>query len=507
MIAMGLGYCGFDGNGEPLLPGGEGALALEAVAFFLVADAFAKVFFERWKEVERDVGGLEAFGFGVGDVVDEGAVGAGSGGGSGGLAGGELRGVDAGEQAGGDGLGVALDAGELAGDEEIGAGAKLEGFGEERRCVDIGIAMDLAVAEEGGVLEAGDHAQNAGLLAEFEVVLEADEVVGVGTEVLGAELDGGIRPSSGFWVREAGGLHGAETESVAAAAGGLFDGEAAFEVVEFFGGARCCGAHLKRWCCLRWGTRVCCTQTCNTRMCGGGEVLPRFGGYGFGGGEGVEEGVVLVLGEGAVDVVGGAFVPAGGEVNLVHVDGGGVDDGGDGVVEGEVVGTGDVLEGVGEGLRGERAGGEDGQVGVAVEGEDFFAVDGDVGVTLEALFDAGGEGNAVDCEGVSGGDGAGIGLGEQEAAGGAHLLLEQPGGGVFGLGFKGVGGDEFGEVAGLVGLGGAVRAHLEEVDEMAPGGGLECGFGAGETAADDADLAHMTRITNRCVRTRLHVRP
>ncbi len=59
--------------------------------------------------------------------------------------------------------------------------------------------------------------------------------------------------------------------------------------------------------------------------------------------------VVLFFGEGAVDVVGGAFVVAGGEVDLVHVDGGGVDDGGDGVVEGEVVGAGEALEFGGEG--------------------------------------------------------------------------------------------------------------------------------------------------------------
>jgi hypothetical protein len=49
--------------------------------------------------------------------------------------------------------------------------------------------MDLAVAQEGRVLEAGDHAQDARLLAELEVVLEADEVVAVGAEVFLAELD------------------------------------------------------------------------------------------------------------------------------------------------------------------------------------------------------------------------------------------------------------------------------------------------------------------------------
>ncbi len=103
----------------------------------------------------------------------------------------------------------------------------------------------------------------------------------------------------------------------------------------------------------------------------GGELLPGFLFDLFGGGEGVEEGVVFLFGEGAVDVVGGALVPAGGEVDLVHVDGGGVDDGGDGVVEGEVVGAGEAGELGGEGGAGEGAGGEDGDGVFAglVEGE------------------------------------------------------------------------------------------------------------------------------------------
>ena len=110
--------------------------------------------------------------------------------------------------------------------------------------VDVGVAVDLAVAEEGGVFEAGDEAEDAVLFAEFEVVLEADEVVAVGAEVFLAELDDGVGPAAGFGVGEADGLHGAEAEGVAAAAGGLFDGEAAFEVVEFCG----YGAGWGPWC-------------------------------------------------------------------------------------------------------------------------------------------------------------------------------------------------------------------------------------------------------------------
>ena len=214
-------------------------------------------------------------------------------------------------------------------------GAELERLGEQRGGVDVGVAVDLAVAQEGRVLEAGDEAQDAGLFAELEVVLEADEVVAVGAEVLLAKLDDGVGPAAGLGIGEADGLHGAEAEGVAAAAGGLFDGQAAFEVVNRF-------------------------EVRGSRFEGRRDGFPGFGGDGFGGGEGVEEAVVFLFGEGAVDVVGGAFVVAGGEVDLLHVDGGGVDDGGDGVVEGEMAGAGEAREFGGERGRGERAGGEDG---------------------------------------------------------------------------------------------------------------------------------------------------
>src|SRR6266566_6179688 len=69
------------------------------------------------------------------------------------------------------------------------------------------------------------------------MILKADEVVAVGAEVLLAELHDGVGPLACFGVGQAGGLHGAEAEGVAAAAGGLFNGEAAFEVFEFFGDA------------------------------------------------------------------------------------------------------------------------------------------------------------------------------------------------------------------------------------------------------------------------------
>ena len=52
------------------------------------------------------------------------------------------------------------------------------GFGEQRWRVDVGVAVNLAVAEECRVFEAGDEFQDTILFAELQVILEADEVGG-----------------------------------------------------------------------------------------------------------------------------------------------------------------------------------------------------------------------------------------------------------------------------------------------------------------------------------------
>ena len=311
--------------------------------------------------------------------------------------------------------------------------------------------MDLAVAQERCVFQAGDEAQDALLVAELDVVLEADEVVAVGTQILLAKLNDGVWRDLGAGIAQAHGLHAAEAEGIAAAACNLFNGQAAFEVVEF---------------------------------------LPLLGFDFVRGDERVVEGVVLLLSEGAVDVVCGTLVPTRFEVNAIHVDGAGVDDGCDGVVEGELVCAGESLQFCRECRRGERAGGEDGQrvFAVFIERGDFFADDGDARLGGDAFGDAAGELHAIDGEGVTSGDGAGVSFLQQGRCGEAHLLLEQPGRGVFAFAFEGVGADEFREVAGLVRFGRAVGAHLMEGDFAAETCGLQGGFRAGEASADNFDL-------------------
>ena len=50
-------------------------------------------------------------------------------------------------------------------------------------------------------------------------------------------------------------------------------------------------------------------------------------------------------------------------------------------------------------------------------------MDGDAGFGCDAFGDALGEFDAVDGEGVAGGDGGGVGFGKKDTARSAHLLL------------------------------------------------------------------------------------
>src|SRR5215469_895774 len=95
---------------EPLIPCREGTLALDAMSLFLVADFLAQIVFKWGKEIEGDVRWLEMLAFGVRDVVRERAIGGEARSGLRRFAVGKGRSEASGEEAAGDGFGVALDA-------------------------------------------------------------------------------------------------------------------------------------------------------------------------------------------------------------------------------------------------------------------------------------------------------------------------------------------------------------------------------------------------------------
>ena len=95
---------------------------------------------------------------------------------------------------------------------------------------------------------------------------------------------------------------------------------------------------------------------------------------------------------------------------------------------------------------------------------------------------------AVDGERAAGRQAVPVGGGDDEAAGGAHLPVQQADGVLLVVvGAEGVRADELGEAAGLVGEGADDGAHLVQDDGNAGLGDLPGGLGAGEAAADDVD--------------------
>ena len=169
------------------------------------------------------------------------------------------------------------------------------------------------------------------------------------------------------------------------------------------------------------------------------------------------------------------------------VDGIGFDDGRDGVEEEEALGAAEALNLGGQRVGGKRAGGEDGDAIEVFERGDFLAHDTDQRLGGDGFGGEAGELQAIDGQGVPGGDSGAAGEFHEQRTGVAHLLLEQPGSGVFAVALERVGADQFGEEIGLMRGGVAQRAHLVEIDGEAAAGALPCGFGTGKAGADDAD--------------------
>src|SRR5579883_1026665 len=181
------------------------------------------------QQIESNVGRLVAIGVGAGDIAAERAHRSGGSQRPGLASGGERGGMHPGHQAGRDGLHVTLHARNLTGEKHVRPRAQLQRWREERRRVDVRVAMDLAVAQELGALEAGNHAEDARLLAELQVVLKADQIEAVGAQVFLPQLHRGPGSPSGARVDEPHRLHGTETERIAPAPRQLFDRQAGFE--------------------------------------------------------------------------------------------------------------------------------------------------------------------------------------------------------------------------------------------------------------------------------------
>ena len=129
----------------------------------------------------------------------------------------EGRRVAPGNQSRRRGLDVALDAGNLAGEEQIGPGARLPRFTQYGRSVDVRVAMHHAEAHELGVLETGNQRQHARLFTPLQLRLEPHQAEMVAGQIVLPQLHDGKRRAPGARIGQADRLHRAEPQGVAPA--------------------------------------------------------------------------------------------------------------------------------------------------------------------------------------------------------------------------------------------------------------------------------------------------
>src|SRR4029077_7403179 len=94
---------------------------------------------------------------------------------------------------------------------------QLQSWRKKRRRVDVRIPVNLAKTEKLSMFEARNHAQDARLLAELQVILKADKIVTVGAQIFLPQLHHRVRPPSGPRIHQSHGLHRPKAERVAAA--------------------------------------------------------------------------------------------------------------------------------------------------------------------------------------------------------------------------------------------------------------------------------------------------
>lgn len=267
-----------------------------------------------------------------------------------------------------------------------------------------------------------------------------------GAAVILAELDDGIRQFACTGQFQADRLHGAVAHGIDAAAGHDFDGHAAFkDAVVFFK-------------VVEFGT--------------------------FSRRQGLPESFVFFFGERAVEIVCPTLAVAGGAVDFSHIQGVDGDDRRGGVVEMEVILPGQAADGIGQGVTGQGAAGDDADL-VVRQFRHFFVADGDQGMILEFFRHVLAEGDAVNGQGPASRNAVRIGGIHDERAETAHFFLQKADS-VFNIRCpQGIAADEFCEIFRVVSRRRFDRPHFYEFYRDAAADELPGSFRSGQAGSDD----------------------
>ena len=331
--------------------------------------------------------------------------------------------------------------------------------------------MHLAHAGETAPFQARNQAQDFLLPSPLDVGLEAHEVVQRGGRVVLAELHHGVRTAPGARIPEADRPHGAEGQGVLAAAGQDLNRQAAFEVA------------------FQVGIGL-----------GQGVALGRL--------DRSHEGSVLVRIHGTVDVVPVGrpvlrLLPAVLAESHGHVDGVAVHNRCHRVEEVQFPFAGQGLDGLRQGLAGQRTRGDDGRS--LGDAGDLLPSQVNQRMASDAGGDLRGEGFPVDGQGGAARQRVRTGGAHQQAAQQQQFPLEDAQGPVLQQGAHAVAADQFGQPVALVRRGAPDRTHFVQDHGPAPFRQLPGRLAACQAASDDRDRGwgwgHGSWFLRRLVRT------
>ena len=199
------------------------------------------------------------------------------------------------------------------------------------------------------------------------------------------------------------------------------------------------------------------------------------------------EGLVLLLIERAVEVVGLSPAIAGGGKNAVHVQALRCNDGGYRIIKAEPVAAGEGCNGLPQLAVGQGAGGN--QNGpILRQGGDFLTVHRDAGVVFHHLGDGLRELVPVHCQGAARRHTGGLGGVQKMGAHGPHFQLEQAGCRVGALRLEGVGADQLGKAGAFVGGGKTGGFLLVQIHGHTMVRQPEGGLTAGQSGAQNVYL-------------------
>ena len=362
------------------------------------------------------------------------------------------RHLDAGEPAERRRLHVALDARDLARDVHARALVELERRAEMARRVQVGVAVDGAIAREHRLLRARQRAEDPLLLAHAQLGLESHQAVERALFVLLPQLHHGVGAPARARIDEADRLHRAVRERVAPAPRHLLHGKTALEVERGF------------------------------------ERVQR---NGVGREQRLHERLVARAVERQIQIVAGSVVVARGAKRHLHVDRVRVHDRRERIVEIQVLLAEHALEILREATRGERARGEHDRalVGNAI---DARLAHGHARVRRERLGDPARERIAIHREGLARGHRRFVGRRDHERVEAPHLLLEQPHRARLAVRAQRVAAHELREEVGAVRGRALCRLHVDERDVEAAARCLPGGLAAREPRPDDDYLQSAT---------------